>query len=188
MSDPKPPRLFVAFDVPTPLLEEVHARTEELRSMLPGARWTPVANQHVTLRFLGATPGDAADLLRGLCADVAASHAPARLRLTTIGAFPKARRARVVWAGIADRSDLSGSLHAALESGARSLGFAPEERPYSPHLTLARLKTPAAVPEAAAGISFTDLPAFPLDELVVYRSHLSSRGAHYEVWDRFPLG
>lgn len=181
-------RLFAAFDVPADILEEVSSRTVALRRSLPDARWIPAQNQHVTLRFFGRTPQGRLEALKGLCEEVAAAHHPGEVRLSALGAFPRLRRARVLWAGIEDPTGVSAGLNAELEAGARALGFAPEERAYAPHLTLARLRVPAPVPPGAAEISFEDLPVFSVAHLVVYRSHLSNRGARYEIWKRVALG
>lgn len=188
MNEDRPPRLFTAFDVPETLLRAVEGRIQSLRRALPEARWIPASNQHVTLRFFGSTPLDRLDPLRLMCRQVAAATPPAELHLTSLGAFPNVRRARVVWIGIDDPAGASTALQQGLEAGARSLGFEPEERPYTPHLTLARLKRPAPLPPEAEDLSFVDLPAFELSGITLYCSHLSSKGARYEVVDRFPLG
>jgi RNA 2',3'-cyclic 3'-phosphodiesterase len=180
-------RLFVAVDVPGDLLAQVEGLTAGVRKRLPGARWTPPANQHVTLKFLGATAED--DLLdvKRVCAGVAGGYSSAMINLSGLGAFPNARRARILWMGINDPEGLLGRLASGLDEGLHALGFAPEERAYTPHLTLARLKSPAPVGDLATALPEVDCEPFEIDHLSLYRSHLSPRGAVYELLEKFAL-
>ncbi|MEA2485644.1 MAG: 2,3-cyclic 3-phosphodiesterase [Actinomycetota bacterium] len=180
-------RLFVAVDVPDDHLARVEGVTAELRKRLAGARWTPPANQHITLKFLGATAEDDLPDVKHVCAGVAGAHSSAMINLSGLGAFPNARRARVVWMGINDPDDLLGRLAAALDEGLRVLGFAAEERAYTPHLTLARLKSPAPVGDLATTLPEADWEPIEVDHLSLYRSRLSPRGAVYELLEKFPL-
>jgi 2'-5' RNA ligase len=187
MAEAEKLRLFVAFDVPEPFREALQEIVEPLRDALTGARWTNVADQHVTLRFLGWVPAEARSDVDAVCREVAGRREPADLSLGDLGTFPSTRRARVLWAGIEDLTGLTPGLAADLDAGFRTLGFEPEQRSYTPHLTLARIKRPRPlgdlpqVPSEARGI-------FRLEEVVLYRSHLSPKGARYELVERFPLG
>jgi 2'-5' RNA ligase len=89
--------------------------------------------------------------------------------------------------GINDPDDLLGRLAAALDEGLRVLGFAAEERAYTPHLTLARLKSPAPVGDLATTLPEADWEPIEVDHLSLYRSRLSPRGAVYELLEKFPL-
>lgn len=180
-------RLFVAADVPTSALAPIDARTAELRMQLPEARWTPASNQHVTLKFLGATPAEEVDAVSRVCALVAAGCQPASVRLTGFGAFPSARRARVLWIGIEDPDGILQRLAIALDRDLEPLGFAAEERPYRPHLTLARLKSPARVADLLTAAPAPGLQPFAIDHVSLYRSRLSPRGAQYELLQQFAL-
>lgn len=179
-------RLFVAADIPDAQRRAVAPLVAQLRASLPGARWTSDAGWHLTLRFLGSVEEERLDAVSASCASVASSAAgPAEVRLTRLGAFPSARRARVVWVGLDDPAGLLAAAAAALEERFRSEGFPPEERPWHPHLTLARLKVPAPVDLPAAEV---DAGSFTVTELVLFRSHLHPTGATYEALGRFPLG
>ena len=178
-------RLFVAVDVPVRLRQGVMDSIDDVVNKMPSARWVPVENQHVTLKFLGYTPGSSFDDIGVAVAAVASRHTPAQLRLAQPGAFPSTRRARVLWVGLRDDADLLASLAASLDEALAPLGFEPEKRAFTPHLTIARLKSPARLP---------DLPrlgldeAFEIDAIHLYRSHLHPKGARYEVMKTFPLG
>jgi 2'-5' RNA ligase len=171
-------RLFVAADVPADHLERVAEVSEGLRARVPGGRWTAPENQHLTLKFLGSTPGERLDDVRAAIADVAGRHRPARVSLTAVGAFPSPRRARVVWIGVDDPGGLLPALAGDLERVLEPLGYPAERRAFTPHVTLARFATPArldAPPDDAV-----DAPPFSVDEIVLYRSRLSRAGARYE--------
>jgi 2'-5' RNA ligase len=178
-------RLFFAVAVPAELLDSVRARSAELRNRWPDARWTAPENQHLTLKFLGATAPEHLDEVRRAGAEVAQSQPAAEVMLTELGAFPSIRRARVLWMGVSDPSGVLTALARGLSSALEPLGFVPEARPFVPHLTLARFKAPVRLNEDPS----LDLEqaAFDVSELGLWRSHLSPKGARYELLESLPL-
>ena len=170
-------RLFTAVRVPLDQLEWLDGALAGIKS-LPGARWTSVESQHVTLNFLGWVVAGALGAVVAAVDDVAGRHAPVEVSLTRLGAFPRERRARVLWAGIADPAGLLPALASDLGASLRTVGYVPEERDYTAHLTLARFKTPRPV-------ELPKLPAppgpFAVDRVTLFRSRLSPAGARYEV-------
>lgn len=186
-------RLFLAVDVPDETKAALEQALAPYRSRVPGARWTGRDGWHLTLKFLGATPPRLLEPIRGAAAAVARGAAPMRAALTEIGAFPTPRRPRVVWAGVGDAAGGPSEGLVALAAGLdEALGewFVPEHRAFTPHLTVARLGTPRDLAEHAPGL--VGLPVssapFPVDRLVLYRSHLSRDGARYEPVDAWGLG
>ena len=117
----------------------------------------------------------------------ASASPPARTSLDGIGAFPGFRRARVLWVGLDDAGGVLGALARTLEEGFQPLGFPAERRPWTPHLTLARLKVPAPVALEPDRIHLDEQP-FEVGQVVLFRSHLKAGGAVYEPLARFPLG
>ncbi|MGH2755503.1 MAG: RNA 2',3'-cyclic phosphodiesterase [Actinomycetota bacterium] len=180
-------RLFVAFDVPEERRRQVQAAVEPLRTLLPAARWTRVEDQHVTLKFIGWAESSGLDAIVDACRRVAGDHEPAEMSLAGVGAFPSRKRVRVLWAGIDDPTGLGEGLAVGLADALESLGIEREERRFTPHLTLARLKTPRRVDEGALAVDLGPLEPFRVDHIVVYRSHLSPKGARYEAIERCPL-
>lgn len=172
-------RLFTAVRIPRPQLEWLDAAIGDLKG-LPGARWTTVDNQHVTLNFLGWVASSLLERVAAAVDEVAALHAAAEVSLDGLGAFPRLRRARVLWAGLADPAGLLPALADDLGQRLRAIGYEPEDRAYTPHLTLARFK----VPRPLEGM-LPDLPgapdAFSVDRITLFRSRLSPAGARYEV-------
>lgn len=181
-------RLFVAVTIPPDRLEAVDRALEPLKPALGDARWVPVANQHVTLKFLGWVGPDLVEPVHEVCARVARSHAAARVSLAPMGTFPGRTRVRVLWAGLDDEASLLTSLAAGLDSGLERLGFAAETRPFTPHLTVARLRRPKRLEAGLPVLPDEALRPFEVRDLHLFRSHLSPRGARYEAIAAFPLG
>jgi RNA 2',3'-cyclic 3'-phosphodiesterase len=182
----KPLRLFIAASVPVAELQRIDRATKELRDRLIGARWAPIENQHVTLKFLGSTPQESVPEIEEVAASVAAGHAPAELSASGLGAFPSTRRARVLWAGLRDEAGLLASLASELADSLAGLGYEPEKRSFTPHLTLARFKEP--MPVDRDRLRLEEGEPFAIDQIELFRSHLSPKGARYEVVRAFGLG
>ena len=187
MSDAPALRLFVAVTIPEEHRQLVDQRVAPVRKHLAGARWVPIENQHVTCKFLGATPADRLEAVISVCSMIAAGREPTELRLTRVGAFPSSKTVRVLWVGLDDPAGLLQGLARDLDEAFEPLGYAPEARRFTPHLTLARFRTPAklgSLPELA----LDDLQPFRIDSVSLYRSRLSPAGARYERMERFHLG
>ena len=188
--DAKPMRLFVAVDLPTHVKDALSQAMAPFHDRIPGARWTQPSSWHVTLKFLGWVWPRLETTVRQRVSDVAArGGAPFEARLTDIGVFPSPSRTRVVWAGLSENpagrfAQLVELLDHALEEH-----FEPEARDHTPHLTLARLAPPRRLDEFAPGLVGTDVSSKPfvIEDLVLYRSHLSPRGATYDPLVRAPL-
>jgi RNA 2',3'-cyclic 3'-phosphodiesterase len=180
-------RLFVAFDVPMDHRRRLAEATEQMRTRLTGARWTRVEDQHVTLKFIGWVDENVLAAVGDATRAVAAGHVAAEMELAGLGAFPSRARARVLWAGIEDPQGLGAALADDLSSAFEPLGVEREARRFTPHLTLARFGRPQRLDEAGSQVDLGPLPGFLVSDIVIYRSHLSSKGARYEVIEKCPL-
>ena len=179
-------RLFLAvgFDEPTRALVAAHLSANGWADF-PG-RPVPPENWHITLRFLGWVTDVQRDrILASL--DDADLGAPFRLRLTGLGAFPKPRKATVLWIGVDDGTERLGSIAAACNEAAEGAGFSSEERPYHAHLTIARVRPPVDVTGLVDAFPPLDLRV-TVDEITLFRSHLERGGATYEPVDTLELG
>jgi 2'-5' RNA ligase len=186
-------RCFVAVDLPDPVRDAVRRAQGALRAAAPDAdvRWTGAAQLHVTLAFLGeidpARAAAATDALRA----VAGGRAAFPLRAAGLGAFPTARRPRVVWAGIDDPAGGLRALAADVAAALAPLGLAPEARPFRGHVTLARVRSPRGTAPLVRALGAATAPAFgawSVAAVVLYRSHLHPQGARYEPLAALPLG
>ncbi|HYY44398.1 MAG TPA: RNA 2',3'-cyclic phosphodiesterase [Actinomycetota bacterium] len=179
-------RLFIAAGLPAPLGREVALATAPFQSRWPDARWAPAANLHVTLKFLGSTPAGRLDSVAGVVEACAAGTAAGTVAVAGWGVFPSRRRARVFWVGIEDPDRILARLAGALDAGLRPLGWEPERRPFSPHLTVARFKTPRDVRSDLELATFGPR-RWDVSEVRLMRSRLSPKGATYETLSRYDL-
>ena len=129
-------RLFVGLDLPWPLRE----RLAMLAGGVPGARWVPAENYHITLRFIGEVAGHQAEEIDHALAALRARGFP--LVLAGVGTFSRAGRETALWVGV-DRSPQLDLLQSKIETALQRAGLAPERRRFAPHVTLARLDNTA---------------------------------------------
>lgn len=178
-------RLFVAIDFPPPVKGAASEAAAGLRVRLPDARWVPRDSLHVTTKFLGWVAVERFDSIAAAAAEAAGGMVPFDARLAEFGAFPSARRARVVWVGIDDPIGGFAAVASSCEEAYADLGFAAERRAFVPHLTVARLRVPSPV-------SFDDARpepvAFTIDRLTLFRSHLGRPAPRYEELAVYPFG
>ena len=183
-------RAFVAID----LAEEVRAALAREQSRLKVAcghdrdlRWTRPEGLHLTLKFLGEIETAQATSVTAALQALGQSGA-FRVEAKGFGYFPDARRPRVLWVGLevpAALGELAGRVEAALEK----VGFAREDRPFKPHLTLARFERPHAKPALTAAIggsSGGSFGSFEVSEFFLFESQLRPGGAKYFKLARFP--
>lgn len=169
-------RVFAAVVPPAEVVAVLAARLEGLS--IPG-RPVPPPNWHVTLRFVGKVEEIAYERWLGEM-DTAALPGRFRMALTGLGAFPRSARATVLWVGV--QGDGLTELAAAVDEAADGAGLGREERPFRPHLTVARVRPPADVrPLIDADDDWT--MAFPVEEFHV----MAAVGSRYRVYETFSL-
>ena len=184
-------RSFVAVPVEDAVVRRRLAGARSLLPELRGVRWVAERQLHFTLKFLGDLEEERLEDAREATAAAArAGPGPFRLALEGLGAFPPKGSARVVWAGCGAGEASIASLAATVEEAFLSAGFPREERPFSPHLTLARVKDPGSGRRLAQALP--SVPAEPfgtvvVDSLVLFRSDLSPAGPHYSELLRVAL-
>ena len=179
-------RLFVAVTPPAETRDLLAAVLADVFGKEgPPGKVAPPDNWHLTLRFLG--PTDEVTYERLLAElDAADLGGTFGMELGELGAFPNARHATVLWVGVTAGAGHLGDLAAVVEASVQGVGFEQEGRPYRPHLTLSRIRPDQDVRGLVDDGVFDAIP-FPVDELVVYRSHLGAGPATYEALERFPL-
>jgi 2'-5' RNA ligase len=168
-------RLFVALDMPWSVREQLAALSG---TGIPGARWVPPENYHLTLRFIGAIPGHVArDVDGALLAIRARGFA---LTLTGMGTFAKGGVSNALWVGV-ERTPALDHLRNKIETALQRCGLEPERRKFQPHVTLARLDNPAEGKVAAfvqAHNLFRTEP-IPVEHFTLFSSLLNKDHAVY---------
>ncbi len=182
-------RCFLALKIPADtalrrMLKELGAMGRALKTVEP-------ENLHVTLKFFAAAEPESISEIATIAKAAAGKHVHSQLTLTALGAFPHAERPNVIWVGLAGPgaqtlSAIAGDLEEALET----IGFERENRPFAPHLTLARVKfrPPEELRALLARHSKTVFGTSTVDEIVLIRSEPGPDGSRYTVLEHFPLG
>lgn len=154
---------------------------------MPGARWVSPENLHLTLRFIGEVHNGQAQDIDSTLMKVRAPKL--EIQLDGVGLFGKAGAARILWAGVR-KSEALTRLHGKVESALRDAGISPDERKFSPHVTLARLRNAPAsrVQRFVAENAHFATESLPVDHFVLYSSHRSTSGAIYTAEADYALG
>lgn len=178
-------RLFVALPLAPRIAEELSRWTQAQRERLPFRKWTHPNDYHITLQFLGETSAAKADRLREALREIKA--APIPLTLDGAGTFGPRRAPRVLWAALSGDTQALASLHEQVIRSTSPLGFAPEDRPFASHITLARNFRGAddGMPEDALASAPAGL-TWEADRFALMRTRLGS-SPMYETVNEFPL-
>jgi len=176
------PRLFVAVDIPDSLCTLLHA----MGRGIPGARPVGAEQIHLTMRFIGEVDGGMARDIKDALSEI--QTPPFSLAIRGVGHFPPRRAPRVLWAGLVPSEELL-LLRNRIERRLVACGLEPEQRKFSPHITIARLKDSPLkrVGEFLAGNALFSSEAFPVDEFILYSSKLLKSGAAHTVESRYAL-
>ncbi len=184
-------RLFVAVFPGPEVVDDLVRVVEPLRVEAPELRWTLPDQWHVTLSFLPAVPAEDVDGFVSALERIATATPPLRLMLTGVGAFPRADRARVVWAGVGGDVERLHTLADGCRTAAADRGLDVSRGTFRPHLTLARARrAPVRARLSLAAMAGYEGPPWTADTLVVVRSHLGAGEAgrpRYEVCRSLPL-
>jgi 2'-5' RNA ligase len=183
-------RLFVAVNLSEPLRRPLAEAQAHLQASAADVKWTDPAGFHFTLKFLGEVPAPRLQEMIAAAAGALAGGERFTLGLRGVGGFPTARSPRVVWVGVSQGEPEMAALAGALEAAFAPLGFAPEGRPFSAHLTLGRVRSPQGRQELAARMAALvdrDFGSMPVEQVHLMESRLSPRGASYHLVAAFPL-
>lgn len=187
-------RTFVAVELAPSVQQALDSVQRKLRQEGVPVRWVAPEKIHLTLKFLGEIPLQQAKAVGDAAARVAVESQPFDLEAVGVGVFPNERRPRVIWVGVeGDVGDVC-RLQAHLENSCAGLGFPPERRPFSPHLTLGRVRRRARPDELrrlgriVAALQVPSLGRWHVDEFVVMRSDLRPSGPIYTPQRVLKLG
>lgn len=184
-------RLFVAIELPAPVRRKLIEHIARIRSQVPDAHasWLREDNLHLTLKFLGDTPVTNVEGLAQAAKRAASKVEPFEVVVGDCGVFPPRGQPRVLWLGIKDPSGQLALLHRTLEDECTSAGFPREERPFHPHLTIARIRRPhdsRHLAEVHKEIGF-EPESVLASELALIRSELRSEGSRHTAISRHAL-
>jgi 2'-5' RNA ligase len=186
-------RLFIAVEIPAEIQQNVSKETAKLRRSLESlVRWVPAENLHLTLKFLGDVAPSNVEFLMQMLRQEAQAVPCFNIQLTGLGSFPSLKRPRVIYIGIQAPAALD-MLQRGIESASRRLGYESEERSFSAHLTLGRVKqnvTATDQQKIRRAIESTQvdlLGSARVDSVHLYKSELKPNGSVYTRLYSAPL-
>jgi len=187
-------RSFIAIELPDELRLELRQLEAQLKAGQPsGVKWVEPDSIHLTLKFLGNIAIDRTGEITRAIEQAAQGVPPLHLEVKDLGVFPNVNRAQVAWVGIRGDTDKLGQLQQRIESNLARLGFTPESRPFTAHLTLARLRNETSLDERQrfgqliAGTRF-DGSSIKVAAISLMRSQLTREGAIYSRISSVKLG
>ncbi|HJO33418.1 MAG: RNA 2',3'-cyclic phosphodiesterase [Anaerolineales bacterium] len=188
-------RAFVAIEVSEGVAVRLADVQLRLQEALGGraVRWVRADAIHMTLKFLGEISAEQASRLSQVLGRAAQSAEPFALTAAGMGCFPDCRRPRLLWAGVDGDATALKRLQSAAESCAVRLGYAPDRRRFSAHLTIGRVRSGLqrveahALREAMRGVGEERFAQWRVTEMVLMQSTLARSGAQYGCWARMPF-
>jgi len=191
----EPIRAFIAIELPS----QIKASLSQLQDTLKKSRsatvkWVDTEGIHLTLKFLGNVDEGEIPAIDKALSEAVRGVAPFYLELADPGVFPSFQAPRVVWVGVGGEIELLRTLHNSIDRVLTPLGFTPEKRAFSPHLTLGRVRDEASSAErhrlgdTVASLKTGERSSFKVDSLSLMRSRLTREGAIYSRLASFVLG
>jgi len=184
-------RTFIGVDLGKPIRDRAVALQENLARAGTEVKWVEPENLHVTLLFLGEVDDREVPRVCQIVADETRKQPAFPISVETAGCFPNPRRPHVLWVGIGEGSQPLCALHDALEIPLQELGYRREDRRYTPHVTLGRVKSNRPTEQLAAALAKHagwKGGEITVRELLVMSSELTPKGPLYTVLSRPKLG
>jgi len=179
-------RSFIAIELPAELKLELVQLEAQLKSgEQPGVKWVDPNGIHLTMKFLGNIAVDRVEGITRAMEEAVCGISPFQLKVKELGVFPNFKRVQVAWVGLTGEVDKLAQLQKRIESNLTPLGFAPESRPFAPHLTLARLRAQTSPDEKQrfgqliANTTFEAAHTIEVDAINLMKSQLTREGAIY---------
>jgi 2'-5' RNA ligase len=175
-------RGFVAIELPGTVKAFLTEVSGDLKRCRADVKWVRPEGIHLTLKFLGNVRGDLIPAIENALHATLVGQAAMNLQVTGLGAFPGLNKPRVIWAGLKDMSGRMAPLATEIDKALEPLGFEREKRPFSPHLTLGRVRSNSGIRELVEAVRNqmdTAGPQFAADCVIFFESILKPSGAEY---------
>lgn len=188
------PRIFIAIKMPDDVIQKITRISNYFQSQTPedALKWVETENLHLTLKFLGEVPEQTVDRVQPVLKDTAKGQSPFEISVEGLGMYPHAKQPRVVWLGIQGAQPLA-LLHERLDSALAGIGLVKDNRPFNPHLTLARVRqrtdreTAHRIGETLSAFKVDSLGRFWVSEVHLIESQLTPQGPIYTTRFTAPL-
>jgi 2'-5' RNA ligase len=175
-------RTFIAIEIPDEIRNKIGELQVSLKKFGGRISWTKPGNIHLTLKFLGDTDENLIDEIASQLKESAASIQPIQITIRTVGTFPNFKNPRVIWIGAESEQKQLAELAAKIEAGVERFGFKKENRPFSAHLTLGRVKDVKGIQPVMDKLKDHEnfeAGSFLAEELHLIKSELHPTGAIY---------
>jgi 2'-5' RNA ligase len=182
-------RLFLAVQPSIEVVQELEKTIHELQSTLQGARlsWARPEQLHLTLKFLGSTPRELRPALHQELCQVVERFQSFEMHCSGIGVFPGSRSPRVIWAGISDPVGSLVAIAQMLDQRLAQHGFSVEKRPFSPHITLARIRESLKLGDRLHRYHSSRWGKSSVSEILLIESITDPQCSRYTIEERYPL-
>lgn len=186
-------RSFIAVPLPENVSRSTARLIKRLSQLDEGIKWVPADNLHLTLKFLGEVDNTLVPRICQVTREICEGYDPFELSFAGTGGFPALEKARVLWVGVADPSGSLVRLVSELETELADLGFKPEPRDYTPHLTIGRTRSGGRrasekIVEQMTAAQEIVLGEMDVTEVHMMASFLDKTGPTYQVMDTIQLG
>jgi len=174
-------RTFICIEIPVFIKEQIIELQNKLKSFGRGVRWVNPAGIHLTLKFLGNVPEEKLNNIAETVQSAMKGLSPITIKIANAGAFPNFKSPRVFWIGVEETTGQLEKYHKLVENGLEKLGYEKENRKFSPHLTLGRIKSSEGVDKISNELSNTviNFGEFTAEEIIIMKSDLKPSGAVY---------
>lgn len=182
-------RCFIAVTLPASLKQAVGSVTNSLKETGADVKWVPEENLHLTMKFLGATDEGKVDEITGALRKKISPRPPFYIKIGGVGSFPGGRHPRVIWVGIQENGHLE-DIYQSVEDVMRKFGYPPEDRPFSPHLTIGRVRSGKRLSEMLKKLDefrAADFAELEVKGVTLMKSELKPGGAEYSSLAEIPL-
>ena len=184
-------RAFLGLALSPAARQSLHGLQQTLSAAGADVTWVEPHRLHVTVKFLDEITEQQRHSIESMVGDIARREQPMTLQLERVGAFPSLESPRVLWVGVGQGQEMVRRLAAAIEQGSRQMGMPQEERGFSAHVTIGRIRTPrgrAALTQRLREIQWASPPAWLVTSVTLYESVLAPAGPTYTVLAELPLG
>jgi RNA 2',3'-cyclic 3'-phosphodiesterase len=174
-------RLFIALPLPKAIEESLGELIFVLKQKGRDVKWVAPKNIHMTAKFLGEVGEDKVEKIKQTVTSIAGRHSAVKSNINQLGAFPNLSRPRVIWIGLQEGIEKLAAIVGDVESEMEQLGFSREEKKFSPHITLGRIREGSQIEELINLLKSYQLTPMELvfDNLVLFQSTLTPQGPIY---------
>jgi len=183
-------RTFLAIDLDPEILQTIKNIQDDLKNIDCDIKWVKPENINLTLKFLGEIKDKRIDAINQALEDLFQSTAPIKTELTELGAFPIIDKPRVLWVGLKDKERQIVQLVASLEKKLLTIGFKKDQKLFTPHITIGRIRSPKNLNLLSQAISNHSLPTGltqTIQSVTLNKSTLTPQGPIYETLSTFKL-